>query len=614
MVKNNRYKTRTTTNILTRSSIIPFSTEILFALFMLALVLIMSPGKASAATINVAAGTTSSTNGDSICQLDEALGNLGSGFRTYTDCVEVGAYGTNNTINLPVGTIVGPGSGLSTPDNHDLTITGQGMGQSILQDARLYLSGGSGMDNVVLKDFTIKNGSIAVQSLDSFFAEGIEIEGQNSAEEIGLNINNVGNATIKDSHIHDFLDSSGSGFGVGIYYANGLSSDATLSVDSVTISHASNGMLIMGGSGSGNNGSLDASIKNSTFTDIGIPVGSLGFTGALLVGANGTSASTYHTVNYTTTNNTFSNSLSNTQSNAIYERIESWGHVNHTAQNDLYAIGNETGSSNYFRYTGSGDGVFSATSLGGNLSSDNSLASYLTQGSDKHNQTTLASFLGDLAHNGGSVPTQALLAGSPAINAGTSVAGMTTDARGAARPQGSAFDVGAYELAFDSGNNGGGNNGGGNSSSGTISVTKPGGGTSQVTGTPTIEARPTFSGVTTPNSTVTVTVHSDPLSCSTTSDAQGNWSCTLDKDLEPGQHTVNILVTKPDSSTESFGPYTVNVLGDSTTAITNKTPLASTGTFLATGSLLAAAIIGASVYLQKKTKRISKLYKAVVSR
>ncbi len=39
-----------------------------------------------------------------------------------------------------------------------------------------------------------------------------------------------------------------------------------------------------------------------------------------------------------------------------------------------------------------------------------------------------------------------LRAGSPAIDRGTSVAGVTTDRDGAARPQGLAFDIGAYEL------------------------------------------------------------------------------------------------------------------------------------------------------------------------
>jgi hypothetical protein len=53
--------------------------------------------------------------------------------------------------------------------------------------------------------------------------------------------------------------------------------------------------------------------------------------------------------------------------------------------------------------------------------------------------------LGPLADNGGPTFTCALLPGSPAIDAGVPVNGVTTDQRGIARPQGSAPDIGAFE-------------------------------------------------------------------------------------------------------------------------------------------------------------------------
>jgi hypothetical protein len=52
--------------------------------------------------------------------------------------------------------------------------------------------------------------------------------------------------------------------------------------------------------------------------------------------------------------------------------------------------------------------------------------------------------LGPLQDNGGVVPTMALLAGSPAINAGGQVLGISTDARGVARN--SCPSVGAYQF------------------------------------------------------------------------------------------------------------------------------------------------------------------------
>ena len=55
--------------------------------------------------------------------------------------------------------------------------------------------------------------------------------------------------------------------------------------------------------------------------------------------------------------------------------------------------------------------------------------------------------LGPLASNGGPTPTRALLAGSPALDAGTAVAAPATDQRGVVRPQGTGIDIGAFEVA-----------------------------------------------------------------------------------------------------------------------------------------------------------------------
>jgi hypothetical protein len=60
--------------------------------------------------------------------------------------------------------------------------------------------------------------------------------------------------------------------------------------------------------------------------------------------------------------------------------------------------------------------------------------------------------LGSLANNGGGIETEALLVGSPAIDAGSSMSYLPTDERGILRPQdgdgdGTAIsDIGAYEL------------------------------------------------------------------------------------------------------------------------------------------------------------------------
>jgi predicted outer membrane repeat protein len=54
--------------------------------------------------------------------------------------------------------------------------------------------------------------------------------------------------------------------------------------------------------------------------------------------------------------------------------------------------------------------------------------------------------LGPLANNGGVTQTHALLAGSPAINAGNDDNCPTIDQRGVTRPQGSHCDIGSYEF------------------------------------------------------------------------------------------------------------------------------------------------------------------------
>lgn len=54
--------------------------------------------------------------------------------------------------------------------------------------------------------------------------------------------------------------------------------------------------------------------------------------------------------------------------------------------------------------------------------------------------------LGALVNNGGTTQTQALLAGSPAIDAGNNTGAPAIDQRGAARPVGAFVDIGAFEF------------------------------------------------------------------------------------------------------------------------------------------------------------------------
>lgn len=90
-----------------------------------------------------------------------------------------------------------------------------------------------------------------------------------------------------------------------------------------------------------------------------------------------------------------------------------------------------------------GGELFPFISDGNNLSDDSTCNSSFNQASD---QNGVNAVLGTLAQVNGTwvVP---LLAGSPAIDSGATISGLTTDQRGASRPQGSAYDLGAYEYS-----------------------------------------------------------------------------------------------------------------------------------------------------------------------
>jgi hypothetical protein len=92
-----------------------------------------------------------------------------------------------------------------------------------------------------------------------------------------------------------------------------------------------------------------------------------------------------------------------------------------------------------------GSGLY--TSQGHNLDSGNTC--HFTHTGDLHDTDPL---LGSLAASSVSwLPTMALLAGSPAIDAGTISGYPATDERGVPRPVGTACDIGAYEFAYSIG-------------------------------------------------------------------------------------------------------------------------------------------------------------------
>jgi len=95
---------------------------------------------------------------------------------------------------------------------------------------------------------------------------------------------------------------------------------------------------------------------------------------------------------------------------------------------------------------------------------------------------------------------------------------------------------------------------------GSLQVTSQDGNVYQSGSIATLSPYPTISGVAPPNSKVTVTFHSNPVTCITYADANGFWSCTLDQPLADGMHTVGISAVTPSGTTLYFADYRMRVL------------------------------------------------------
>lgn len=119
-----------------------------------------------------------------------------------------------------------------------------------------------------------------------------------------------------------------------------------------------------------------------------------------------------------------------------------------------------------------------------------------------------------------------------------------------------------------------------------------------------IPKRPTFTGTATPGATVKIVVYSDPVTCITTADQDGNWSCTLPSDLEPGMHTVYVTFLDDDGNeTGQLGPYIVRVDGIAASTVNAPNTGVQRQTFLL--PTLAAATAGvlallAALYVRQR--------------
>jgi hypothetical protein len=321
---------------------------------------------------------------------DSGTGSLRAALASANDGDIIDATGISGTILLTTGEL---------QITHAVTITGSGVDNLTVDGNGTFRVFDNLASGVTINDLTITNGSISGNG------GGILNEGGNSATlrlsdctisgnsaDFGGGIfNSNGTLTVNNCTVSD----NDAGFSGGGIFNSALEGAATLVVTSSTISGNSANSNDGGGIFSGAGGTVQSvaslTVSNSTVS------------GNAAAGNGGAIANASDLINLsraTVSNSTLSDNSASGDGGGIYN-----------AGTALLQIGNT------ILDAGSGENIFNsggATSLGFNMSSDDG-AGVLTGPGDQINTDPM---LGPLQDNGGPTFTQALLPGSPAIDAG----------------------------------------------------------------------------------------------------------------------------------------------------------------------------------------------------
>lgn len=267
----------------------------------------------------------------------------------------------------------------------------------------------------------------------------------------GGGIANYGTMIVANSIIRDnttWLGEGIQGFGAGIYNGGNL----TLINSMVTDNSA------VGAPGYPERSGLGGGIYNG---------GTLTLTESTVSGnTSNRGAGVYNAGTLTVTNSTISGNSAKLDGGGIYSSSAGVTSMNATtiAGNVADSDGNGSGDGGGIASVSGGTSTLKNTLLGDNrdaggeapdcagtlTSNGHNLIETLTgctvAGEEDGNVTGQDPRLGPLQDNGGPTLTQALLAGSPAIDAGDPATCPATDQRGVERPQGQACDIGAYEA------------------------------------------------------------------------------------------------------------------------------------------------------------------------
>jgi len=397
--------------------------SILSLMLLGAVLLPAAPVSADTAMIVNTGTDETTTNG--LCSLREAIHNANNNFATYPDCragfvytIDTITFAGDYIITLHRPTEFAPATLNITSS---IIINGNGSAGSIIQITRcnpVTLPGGC---------TPAREGVFFVSSIGNLTLNGLTVRfGNFSDAYAGSGIDNNGTLTIMKSRIAGNRGRTG----------GGISNEGTLIVTNSTITGNEAASVDSHGGGIYNySWSGTVTITNSTISD------NRGNFGGGIYNSGGM---------MTVTNSTISGNVAYSRGGGIYN-------------NDKLIITNSTVSGNSAPYYLDGGGLFNS----GTLHYSNTLIANSPTGGECSNFGTISTNLnnlvednfcfpalsgdpnlGPLASNGGPTQTQALLTGSPAIDAGSDANCPATDQRGVARPRGAHCDIGAYEVEF----------------------------------------------------------------------------------------------------------------------------------------------------------------------
>lgn len=401
------------------------------ALLLLLGALLAEFAPAHAATITV--DTTTDEEGNpgpgTGCSLREAIQSI-NGAADDGGCTNTGAaYGTGDTINIPAGTytttIAGTGEDSNATGDYDIlnsvSIVGAGSSTTTID------GNGSAINDRVFDVI----GAITVSFTDLTITNG---EANNCSPAPGLPscgggiLNQGGTVNIINSTI-----SNSSTVGVGAD-GGGIFTSGTTGTVNITNSTISGNSTYYGGAFAGGG---DLTVINSTITGNtanfyggGIYIAGLAVIANSTITGNSAGNSGGGILSFTTLTITNSTISGNSGGGAAVDNFSGTATLSNTiVANQIPSMTDCSGT-----ITSNGNNLESSTSCGftGELQNTDPL-------------------LGALASNGGPTQTMALSVGSPAIDAGDNAICAAApvngiDQRGIVRPQGSACDIGAYEV------------------------------------------------------------------------------------------------------------------------------------------------------------------------